>query len=184
MTRRAQWIVVGTVVLALAGALVGATLFLGDELRQLTVGSEAPDFSARQITAYTAEPRTLADYRGRVVLLNIWATWCLPCRAEMPSIQELYDAYRDRGFTVVAISTDEPGSDEAIRDFVREYDLTFDILHDPSHRIERDYQTAGIPETFVIGRDGIVRKRVFGATTWSSPANRALIARLLDERGA
>ncbi|HEU4566182.1 MAG TPA: TlpA disulfide reductase family protein [Gemmatimonadaceae bacterium] len=181
MTRRGQWVLVAGIVLLLAGIL-GATAFLGDGPAHVTVGSPAPAFTARTVDA-APETRTLADYRGRVVLLNVWATWCGPCRVEMPSIEALHREFGPQGLEVVAVSIDEEGADEAIRDFVKEYGLTFDVLYDPSHRIEQAYQTAGVPETFVIGKDGVIRKRVIGATRWDSPANRALVRQLLDARG-
>jgi peroxiredoxin len=178
MTVRQQWAFVGLVILLLGGGLFAATRILGDELFPVSVGSKAPDF-----TAATVDPlpvtKTIADYRGRVVLLNIWATWCLPCRTEMPSIQALHDRFAARGLEVVAVSVDNPGTADEIREFRDRYGLTFDILHDASGEIKRDYQTTGVPETFVIGRDGVIRRKVIAAANWDSPANRALFAQLL-----
>ncbi|MEJ7809900.1 MAG: TlpA disulfide reductase family protein [Gemmatimonadaceae bacterium] len=178
MTSRGQWTVVGAIVAGLALALFAATRFLGDELFQVTIGSDAPNFSAVTLDA-EPEPRALRDYRGQVVLLNVWATWCEPCKIEMPSIEGLHREFGGRGLRVIAVSIDDPGEAERIRGFVREYGLTFDVLHDPSGRISRAYQTTGVPETFVIGKDGVIRKKVIGAIRWDSPANRALIAQLL-----
>ena len=182
MTVRQQWSVVLGVVAVLALGLWTATHFLRDELFPVTIGREAPDFHAVTLDA-APEPRTLADYRGQVVLLNVWATWCGPCREEMPSIEALHRRYGPRGLKVVAVSIDDPGAEEAIRAFAHEYGLTFDILYDASGEIQRIYQTTGVPETFVIGRDGIIRRKQIGATDWSSPANRAIIARLLGVPG-
>jgi len=177
MTVKQQWGIVLGVVLLLAGGLVAATRYLGDELFPVTVGSQAPNFAARTLGA---EPRTktLADYRGDVVLLSIWATWCGPCRVEMPSMQALYRDYGSKGLKIVAVSVDDPGSEEQIREFAKEYGLTFEILHDPSGEIQRAYKTTGVPENFVIGRDGVIRKKSF-MDRWSSPGNRALVAELL-----
>lgn len=183
MTTRQQWTVVGLVVLLLGGGLAAATHFVGDALRPVVVGSPAPDF--RAVTLDTVpRPRTLADYRGQVVLLNLWATWCTPCRAEMPSIQALYDSLGGRGLKVVAVSVDDPGSEPAIREFARQYGLTFEILHDARGAIQTAYQTSGLPETFVIDRQGVIRKTVIAAANWNSDANRALVRQLLDEPGA
>lgn len=182
MTARRQWQIVTGVVVALAVALWGATRFLGDELYHVTVGSEAPAFTASTIDG-TPRPRGLADYEGRVVLLNVWATWCPPCREEMPSMQALYDDFGPRGFRIVAVSIDEAGAQQKVRDFVREFGITFDVLHDPEGEIQRTYATTGVPENFVIGADGVVRKKAY-AQNWNSPENRALVARLLDEAGA
>lgn len=178
MTVRQQWMFVGLVVLILGGGLLAATHFLGDELFPVTAGSKAPDFEATTIDG-VPQTKTLANYKGQIVLLNVWATWCLPCRTEMPSIEALHDRFAARGLKVVAVSIDNPGTEDAIRKFRDQYGLTFEILHDAPGNIKRDYQTTGVPETFVIGRDGVIRKKVIAADNWDSPANRALFAELL-----
>ena len=191
MTARGQWAVVLGVVVALALGAWAATRTLGDELFPVAVGSRAPDFRAAVVQATVppragADPavRTLADYRGQVVLVNVWATWCGPCREEIPSLQALYRDYAPRGFKVLAVSIDE-GADAApkVRDFMRGFGVTFDVLHDPEGLIQKTYQTTGVPENFVIGADGVVRKKAY-AQDWNGPENRALVARLLDEAGA
>jgi len=101
----------------------------------------------------------------------------------MPSIEELHRAYAPRGLKVVAVSIDDPGTDAGIRDFVKQYRLSFEILHDPAKRIADIYQTAGYPVTVIIGRDGIIRKKILGANDWNSGENRALVEHLLDEKG-
>ena len=181
MTVRRQWMLVIAVVAVLGGGLAAATYVLGDEVFPVRVGSRAPSFVARTVPPAPPGTRSLADYEGQVVLLNLWATWCLPCRAEMPSIEALHDDFGRRGLRVVAVSVDDPGMEQAIADFVRERELTFEILYAPDGALQRAYQTSGVPETFVIGRDGVIRKRVIGATNWSSMANRELVAALLDE---
>ncbi len=182
MTARAQWSIVAAIVLVLGGALFIASRVFGDQLYPVSVGSRAPDFRA---TTVDSVPRahTLADYKGQVVLLNIWGTFCLPCRDEMPAIEKLHQAMAAQGLKVVAISMDDPGFEQKIRDFAKQYDLTFQILYDPSGKIVNDYQTTGVPETFVIARDGVIRKKVIGASDWNSAGNRALIAELLAEPG-
>jgi peroxiredoxin len=178
MTIRQQWAVVGAVVALLALGLFAATRILGDELFPVSVGSPAPDFRAETIDS-TPVARTLADYKGQVVLLNIWATWCVPCRVEMPSMQALHQALGPQGLRIVAVSVDDPGAAEAIREFTKEYGLTFEVLHDATGRIRTQYQTTGVPETFVIGRDGVIRRKVIAAANWNSPDNRRLLAGLL-----
>jgi peroxiredoxin len=182
MTVRQQWGIVLGIVLLLAGGLVAATRYLGDELFQVSVGSPAPDFRAMTLDD-TPRAKTLADYRGQVVLLNVWATWCGPCRVEMPSLQALHDSLGPRGLRIVAVSIDDPGKESEIREFARQYGLTFEILHDAPGTIQRSYQTTGVPETFVIGPDGIIRKKVIGAVYWNSAPNVALLTQLLGESG-
>ena len=179
MTARAQWLIILSVVALLGGGLAAATLTMGDEMFPLTAGARAPEIRAVTLDEVPGV-RTLADYRGHVVLLNIWATWCGPCEAEMPSMQLLHESYADSGLRIVAVSVDEPGSEEIIRAFVDRHDLTFEILHDPEKQITKTYRTTGYPESFVIGRDGIIRRKTYHQD-WNSPANRALISQLLRE---
>ena len=175
------------IVLGLIG-LVGAIFmagksYLGNELSPLGVGDEAPNFRAATLDPVARE-KTLAEYKGNVVMINIWATWCKPCVVEMPSIEQLHQAYAPRGLKVIAVSVDDPGTDEVIRAFVKQYNLTFEILHDQGGQagpVSRLYDATRYPETVIIGRDGIIRKKFSGATDWNSPVNRALIERLLEE---
>ena len=178
MTVRHQWTLVGGFLVVVAVVLFGATHLFGEGA--VVAGSCAPDFQA--VTLDTT-PRTVSldQYRGQVVLLNIWATYCVPCRVEMPSIENLQQTMANRGLHIVAVSIDDPTKTQAIRNFVKHYGLTFQVLHDPDGRIAKTYQTTGVPETFVIGRDGVIRKKIIGATLWNTDANRALVSTLLDE---
>ncbi|UCC73330.1 MAG: TlpA family protein disulfide reductase [Gemmatimonadota bacterium] len=150
---------------------------IGDA-RGVEVGDRVPDYSAPNLTGAEI---SFADHLGDVVLINVWATWCGPCRVEMPPIQESYNRFKDRGFTVLAISIDTgPGYRDKAAQFVAELGLDFPVLLDPESRIERVLQTVGVPETFVLDREGRIVKRLIGATDWDSPANQALIEELLE----
>jgi thiol-disulfide isomerase/thioredoxin len=176
--------VVATVLLVVAAIVFAGRYFLADEISPVGLGVKAPQFVAMTLDSTPAR-KTLDDYRGQVVLINIWATWCGPCRVEMPSIEKLHDAYAAKGLKVVAISVDDPGSDALVREFAKHYKLTFEILRDPGGqdgKVSRDYQTSGYPETVIIGRDGVIRRKFLGATDWNSAANRGLIDRLLAEQ--
>jgi peroxiredoxin len=181
MTSKQQWTVVAAVVAVLGGALWFATQALGDELVGVEVGSTAPEFGGATLDS-PSRSRSRDDYKGEVVLLNVWATWCLPCRTEMPSIQKLHEAYGPKGLKIVAVSIDEAGKKDEIRKFVAERGLTFEVLHDSLGTVQAAYQTTGVPETFVIGRDGVIRRKFIGPDDWNSPANRALIDQLLKDR--
>jgi len=181
MTIRKQ-LAVGALVIAIATAVAyGATHYLRHELFPVELGSKAPDFTAFTIDS-VPQKKTLADYRGQVLMINVWATWCLPCRVEMPSIEALHKAYGPKGLKIVAVSIDDPGTEPAIRAFAKQYGLTFEILHDAKGKITDAYDISGYPETFIIGRDGVIRKKLMTATDWNSPDARALVDRLLTER--
>ena len=180
MTVRKQ-LAIGCVVLAIvAGIAYGATQYLRKELFPVELGTKAPDFKALTLDSIPREKR-LADYRGQVLMINVWATWCLPCRVEMPSIEALNKAYASKGLKIVAVSIDDPGTDATIRAFVKQYGLTFEVLHDAQGKISDQYDITGYPETFIVGKDGIIRKKLMSATDWNSPDARALVERLLSE---
>lgn len=188
MNTRTQWLVIAGVVAALGGGFWLAVTQLGDELFPIKIGGKAPDFSAVTLPATGAGgadvpsvPKGIASYEGEVVLLNIWATWCGPCRIEMPSMERLQQRLGPKGLRIVAVSVDDPGMEARIRAFNEELGLTFEILHDAPGAIRKIYQTTGVPETFIIGRDGRIRRRIIGADDWSSEANVAFLERLLAE---
>ena len=173
-----------------AYALVGVVLLIivawlnQDRIQPVTAGTVAPEFEVNDLEGGLAR---LSDHSGEVVLVNIWATWCLPCRVEMPSMERLYQEIGEDGFEIMAVSIDaalgqfdqagRPGGD--IEVFADSLGLTFPMLHDPSGGIERLYRTTGVPETFLIGRDGIIYKKVAGGTEWDAPQHKELIQRLL-----
>ena len=171
-----QWI---AVVAILGGLATGAWAIMrfGPESGPVQVGVRAPDYTAVDIA--TGDSVSLRQrYQGKVTLVNIWATWCGPCREEMPSMQEAYAKLKPRGFAIAAVSVDE-GSVDDVKQFVREFGLTFDILQDRTGRIQQVYQTTGVPESFLVGRDGVIIKRLIGSHNWASEANLAQIDRLL-----
>jgi peroxiredoxin len=164
------------VVVAIVAVLIQAR---GFELNSagVEVSERVPDYAAMTLEG---EEHSFTGHLGEVVLVNVWATWCGPCRVEMPPIKALYDRYKDDGFTVLAVSIDAgPGYRGKVESFIEEYDLDFPILLDPEGRITRMLRTAGVPETFVLDREGRIVKRHIGATDWNSRANRALIEELL-----
>jgi cytochrome c biogenesis protein CcmG/thiol:disulfide interchange protein DsbE len=163
---------------ALLGALWYGTRLARASAAAFGIGAPAPDFHAVTLDDPPL-PRGIGTYRGEVVLLNLWATWCGPCVVEMPSIQRLHDRYASRGLKVVAVAVDDPGFETTIREFVSRLGLTFEILHEGSGDIERDYRSRGIPMTYIIARDGRIRVIRQGATDWDAPAHRALVERLL-----
>lgn len=169
---RWQWLAVAGIVAALfAGLAIGVAL-----QPEIDSTPAAPDFVALDVM--TGETRTLSDYRGQVVLLNIWATWCGPCEVEMPSMERLHRELGSEGLRVIAVSVDETGP-EQVSEWVREHGLTFEVLQDRSRRIEWQFQTTGVPETIVIDREGNIVARQIGPALWDSPAQTARFRKLL-----
>ena len=159
-----------------------------DRFRPVIAGEMAPDFTVQDLNG---APVSLDDYAGKVVILNIWATWCGPCKEEMPSMERLYRGMAGEDFEILAVSVDAalgetdrqgyPGASKAaLADFAKEYDLTFPILHDPGGSIQSTYQTTGVPESFVIDTEGVIRRRLAGATVWDHDRYRELIRSLLE----
>jgi peroxiredoxin len=129
----------------------------------LETGHSAPDFSLPDLDGRTV---ALSDYRGKVVLVNIWATWCPPCVAEMPSMVKLYRQMEGSDFEILAVSIDEGGAD-TLAPFVKKHNLTFPILLDPQGTIKSTYRITGVPESFVVNRQGLLVKKVIGPLDWA-----------------
>lgn len=126
------------------------------------IGSKARDFTVRD----TDRTVSLHDYRGRIVLLNFWASWCPPCIEEMPSLVQLQKEMGPK-VEVVAVSIDEDA--DAYHKFLREHDVELLTVRDPQQRTPTMYGTTGWPETFVIDRKGVIRRKFIGAVNWTSP---------------
>ena len=185
MSARRQWLIVGGASLLLLVGVLITLRAVAPETPGASLGAEAPRFAAPLVSAPNdsgsmGATRSLESYKGRVVLLNFWATWCEPCKVEMPSMEALHRDFSHRGLSVVALSEDERTvGDAAIREYARDLGLTFEILRDTARAIEADYQVVGYPTTFVIDREGVVRRRWIGPADWNSAANRAVMRQLL-----
>jgi peroxiredoxin len=176
-----QWLFV-LAVLAGLGLAMGALVWFGPEVQSVEAGTKAPDY--RAVNLASGDSVSLRrQYAGRVTLVNIWATWCVPCRVEMPAMQQLYDSLGRQGFRIAAVSIDGDGR-EPVQEFVKDLGLTFDVLLDQSGRIQQAYQTTGVPESFLLDKDGVIIKRVIGAHDWSSQVNTGLVRRLLGDTTA
>lgn len=144
-----------------------------------TVSSEskvAPDFTLMNMQG---EPVSLSQYRGKVVILNLWATWCPPCREEMPSMEGLYRKYKDQGLVILAVSADENGK-KAVSQFLQRTPYSFPILLDSDSVVQNAYGVFRFPESFIIDRNGIVVKKIIGGHNWMSGSTFELINFLLN----
>jgi len=167
--------------LALAAALLPArTVPAEDPVAALSLirpkpAKEAPDFEAR---TPDDRPIRLADYRGKVIFLNFWATWCEPCREEMPGMERLHRRYKDRGLVVLAVSLDSQGA-RVVNPFLKKLGLTFPVALDPKMTVRERYGVWAVPSTFIIDRAGRRALYANGAREWDSPAAHALMESLL-----
>jgi peroxiredoxin len=123
------------------------------------VGKPAPAYRA---VSLSGDSVSLAAQQGKVVLFNVWATWCHPCRDEIPELLVLYDKYKGRGLELVGVSVDANGSDEAIRSFMTDFKMTYPVWRDPDERVSAQFLVVGVPATFLIDRAGILQWRKTG----------------------
>lgn len=141
-------------------------------------GPMAPDFTFQDLEGKSV---SLSDYRGKkIVLLNIWATWCPPCVAETPSLEKLYNEFKDEDFTLLAVSIDEGGRED-ILPFMERKNLTFPVLIDTEGTIMNLYGATGVPESFIVLKDGTIDNKIEGAIDWMSPKVTEHVRQLLQE---
>lgn len=179
---RSVWLPIGlmVVVFAWGGGLSHAGQMAAPQTQDASrnsarVGDEAPNFHLKDLHGKTM---SLAQFRGKVVLLNFWATWCGPCRIEMPAMEQLYRTLPRKDFEILAVSTDMQGA-AVTRPFQREMELTFPILHDPDMRVGLTYGARTLPLSFMVDKQGVIRKKIYGARDWDSPEARELIHLLM-----
>lgn len=141
------------------------------------VRMQAPAFTLDRLKNGEA---SLQDYNGKVVLLNFWATWCAPCREEMPAMQRLWERYRGQGFVIIAIAADR-GSRKPVVSFVDKLALSYPVLLDPDGDVRNRYEVVGLPMSYLIGRDGKISGRLIGIREWDSPEAVAVVTRLLGQ---
>lgn len=177
MTRQAMMGAAVCLMIAMAG-LGGA---MATDIRPVAernvvkLGELAPNFQLRDLNGRFV---ALSDLRGKVVLLNFWATWCGPCRVEMPAMEELYRTFSRNDFEILAVSTDAQGI-SVTRPFQQENHLTFPILHDADYRVGLTYGARSLPMTFMVDRQGIIRHQIFGARDWGAPEAHQLVHTLM-----
>jgi len=182
---KARRYIVTTSIAGLVALLAGLIWVNRDRFTPLDAGSSAPDYTAVSLAGDTV---SLSSFTGDVVLLNVWATWCRPCVIEMPALQRLHEELGDDGLRIVAVSVDAPsgvigafgeaGGD--VREFVDRLGLSFTVLHDPSGGIQARYQVNGLPTTYVIDREGRIRRKVLGAAAWDEPPLSDEIRKLVE----
>ncbi|TYK65419.1 TlpA family protein disulfide reductase [Colwellia echini] len=133
-------------------SLLACVLFLASTANALEIGKPAPDFTLKSLTG---ENLKLTEQRGKIIVLNFWASWCGPCRVEMPVLQDFYVKYQDLGVSVWGVNVEQ--ENQAGRDFLKGLELTFPILFDSSNTISDVYDVEAMPTTVIVDRDGVVR---------------------------
>lgn len=166
------------VFVSLAFTIAVTSCTSGDGSRSVEVGKTVPEYRAVSVDGDSV---SLAAQRGKVVLFNVWATWCHPCRDEIPELLVLYNKYKPRGLELVGVSIDANGSDEAIRSFTKDFRMTYPIWRDPDERVSAEFLVVGVPATFLIDRNGTLRWRKTGPI---QPGDSSLVAAIEQALGS
>ncbi|PHX90285.1 MAG: thioredoxin family protein [Nitrospirae bacterium] len=171
---RGAILLVGAVILA---AVFGIVWMQSAKYELLAVGKQAPDFV---LTDLNDKPQRLSEFRGKVVFLNFWATWCKPCREEMPSMEVLHKNFEKDGLVILAVSIDRVTTTKDIPPFTKGMNLTFPVLIDSWGKTDKPYKRMGVPETFIIDRDGVIREIVIGPRDWTRLDSLEILTKLLN----
>jgi DsbE subfamily thiol:disulfide oxidoreductase len=163
--------------LAAGSALATADFKAVPKLEEMKDRSAAPDFT---LSDPAGKKVSLKDYRGKIVFLNFWASWCAPCRAEMPGMDRLYREFKDKGLEMLAVNVKDK-RDDAMR-FMKELKISYPVAMDPEGEVGLLYGAWGMPTTYLIDRKGQVLARMWGPADWYSPGARNLIRTLVEQK--
>ncbi len=172
----ASRLLISVAAVAILGLAFGLVWMQSAKYEPLTVGKVAPDF---ELPGLDEKPVRLSDYRGKVVFLNFWATWCKPCREEMPSMEVLYKNFEKDGLVILAVSIDRVTTKKDIPPFVKGMNLTFPVLVDSWGQTDKRYKLMGVPETYIIDQEGVLREKVIGPRDWTVLDNLKVLTGLL-----
>src|SRR2546425_6085645 len=175
--RRRRVVILGG--LAILVFAFGMVWLQSSKYEPLVVGMTAPNFSVPDLQGKT---QRLTDYRGKVVFLNFWATWCKPCKEEMPSMQVLWDNLKNQDFKMLAVSMDRVTTTKDIPSFVENLKLAFPILTDSWGQTDKRYKLMGVPETYIIDQNGVLREKVIGPRDWTRRESIETIVQLLQKQ--
>jgi peroxiredoxin len=166
----------GLMVFALYGAAFASDPFVQMEVITPRVRMEAPAFDLGDIQG---GQKSLTEFKGKVIVLNFWATWCPNCREEMPSLEKLWEKYKSKGVVIIGVAVGSRGKD--VESFARGLGLTFPILLDMNGAVRRDYEVAALPMTYIIGKDGKISGRMYGSREWAGEGADKLMEHLLHQ---
>jgi cytochrome c biogenesis protein CcmG/thiol:disulfide interchange protein DsbE len=167
-------LVAGVVLAMFAAAGCGGR----DRPGQIEIGLPVPAYTARTLGG---QPASLAELKGRVVLLNGWATWCIPCQREVPALQKLYTARHSEGLEIIGVNVDVAGAENRVREFMSTYSMTYPVWRDPDDVFSGIFRAYGLPASYLIGRDGILRWHQVGEVDPESPSFKTALAAALAE---
>ena len=164
----AKWALMG-----IAAAGVAWMAFHPRPRGPVTMGQAAPGFTLPQLPSGKL---SLSQFKGQVVVVNFWATWCPPCIEETPSLEQFAAQMKPDGVTVIGVSVDENG--QALQNFVQHFHISYPVARDPGAALANSYGTYKLPESYIIGRDGHVAEKIIGATNWTDPRMIAFVKSL------
>ena len=167
---------IGLAALAILGVAFAVVWVQSSKYEPLNVGKTAPDFELPDLSDQMVR---LSDFRGKVVFLNFWATWCKPCREEMPSMEVLHRTLEKEGLVVLAVSIDRVTTKQNIPPFVKSLNLSFPILVDSWGQTDKKYKLMGVPETYIIDEEGVLREKIIGPRDWTLLDNLKVVTQLL-----
>ncbi len=170
--------VIGLAAILVFGLVFWIVWIQSEKYEPLTVGKKAPNFTLPDLSDTSIQ---LADYRGKVVFLNFWATWCQPCREEMPSMEILYEKFKKDGLVILAVSIDRVTTKKDIPPFVKSMNLTFPVLVDSWGQTDKSYKLMGVPETYIIDQQGVLQEKVVGPRDWTRMDNLEILLKLLNK---
>jgi len=167
------------IIIFLIAMFVLAILFLQrGKITKIKSGSKAPNFTATDINGNKI---SLSDYKGKVVLVNFWATWCSPCKEEIPQLNKLYKIMQNRDFVILAIAEDNKSSNE-LKAFIKKYEMPFTVLTDPGRVIAGYYRLSGVPETFLIDKNGKLIYKFIGPKDWTGEELSEIFEKLINKK--
>jgi peroxiredoxin len=152
----------------------------GEPPSRVEIGVEAPSYAARDLRGDSV---SLALLRGKPVLLNVWATWCLPCKEEIPFLESLHGKHAAQGLQIVGVSVDARGDEAKIMEFANDFRMTYPIWRDPDERVNSRFLAIGVPSTYLIDRDGVLRWKHLGTLRPTTPGFVAALDEVLREKG-
>ncbi|MBI5236166.1 MAG: TlpA family protein disulfide reductase [Deltaproteobacteria bacterium] len=166
--------VVAAIVIAVVVVAAVMLIYGKKSYEPIVAGSTVIDFTLPDMNGGQVN---LKDYRGKVVFLNFWATWCKPCEEELPSMQQLHQTLNGQPFEMLAVSIDS--DTEPVKKFISAYGLTFTVLHDRNGKMKDRYKTTGVPETFIIDQNGVVAEKIMGPRNWALASSITSVVELL-----